>query len=317
VLGDVMGRGVGAAAVMGQLRATVRAYARLDLPPARLLGLLDRSVRDLSEHMIVTCVYAVHDPDAGTLTYCNAGHPPPLLMTPESAPRRLTAGAAPLGTGHLATDDEVVAFPEGSTLAMYTDGLVEHRGTDVDDGIDRLAAELGAASVPLEALPGVLAAALLPAAPDDDVAMLVARRAGSGTRRWRMPISATVQQPGAAVSAARRAVATVLDDWGIDPDVCWAVLLATSELATNAVRLAEPPLELRLRLVSDRIVLEMHDGSTTPPVARTAPPDADSGRGLQLLGLVATGWGVRPTGNGKAVWSVFPLVPGDVEEPAS
>src|SRR5580700_1802404 len=74
VLGDVMGRGVQAAAVMGQLRAAIRAYARLDL--------LDSAVRDLGEDQIVTCVYAVYDPGDGTLSYVNAGHLPPLLRLP-------------------------------------------------------------------------------------------------------------------------------------------------------------------------------------------------------------------------------------------
>src|SRR5207237_10516206 len=76
VLGDVMGRGVQAAAVMGQLRSAVRAYARLDLPPADVLEHLDGVVRDLGEDQIVTCISAVFDPYDRTPTYANHGHPP-------------------------------------------------------------------------------------------------------------------------------------------------------------------------------------------------------------------------------------------------
>ena len=82
VVGDVMGRGVPAAAVMGQLRAAVRAYARLDLPPADLLESLDGLVRDIGEDQIVTCIYAVFDPADRVLRFANAGHLPPIVVDP-------------------------------------------------------------------------------------------------------------------------------------------------------------------------------------------------------------------------------------------
>ena len=87
VIGDVMGRGVHAAAVMGQLRAAVRAYARLDLPPADVLEYLDGVVRELGEVQIVTCVYAIFDPSDRSLIYANAGHLPPLLTVPRCRAR--------------------------------------------------------------------------------------------------------------------------------------------------------------------------------------------------------------------------------------
>ena len=100
VIGDVMGRGVRAAAVMGQLRTAVRAYARLDLPPADVLEHLDDVVRELGEVQIVTCIYAVFDPHDRTLQYANAGHLPPLLLVPGEGARRLTGAAGPpLGAG--------------------------------------------------------------------------------------------------------------------------------------------------------------------------------------------------------------------------
>ncbi len=175
VLGDVMGRGVRAAAVMGQLRATVRAYARLDLPPDELLHLLDAAVQDISEDMIVTCIYAIYDPADRRLEYANAGHLPPLLAAPGTATRRLDAGGPPLGTGLNQVGGETVELPVGSTLMLYTDGLVEHRGSDIDDGIDRLAALLTDTDAPIDDLAGLLVQRMLPDGPDDDVAALVVR----------------------------------------------------------------------------------------------------------------------------------------------
>ncbi len=306
VLGDVMGRGVRAAAVMGQLRATVRAYSRLDLAPTELLTLLDKSVRELNEHMIVTCVYAIHDPAAGTLTYSNAGHLPPLLRLPGEPARRLTAGGPPLGTDCPVTDFETVALPEGATLTLYTDGLVEHRGSNIDDGIDKLARAIEACAVPIEAMPSALADALLPAEPDDDVALLVAQFAPTEQRRWRTGVSTTTQPAGRAVSAARRAAAGVLAGWGVSPETSWDLLLAASELVTNAIRHGGAPIELRLRAAADGIVLEVHDGSSVLPQRRDPEPDASNGRGLYLVEAVSTSWGVRPTGNGKSIWCVFP-----------
>jgi PAS domain S-box-containing protein len=142
VVGDVMGRGVQAAAVMGQLRSAVRAYARLDLPPADVLESLDGMVRDLGDDQIVTCVYAVFDPDDRTLTYANAGHLPPLL-TADGQTRQLADGQAPpLGVAFGSPDESRVDMPPGSTVTLYTDGLVERRGRDIDLRIDALADEL-------------------------------------------------------------------------------------------------------------------------------------------------------------------------------
>jgi len=184
VMGDVMGRGVRAAAVMGQLRAAVRAYARLDLPPADVLEHLDAVVRDLGEDQIVTCVYGVYDPTDRTLVFANAGHLPPLLTTADGVTRRLdAAGGAPLGTGPLSLLESVVDVPAGALVALYTDGLVERRDNDLDDGIDTLAAVLGAHDGELDDLPPSLVSALLPDGPDDDVAVLLASRSTSSARR--------------------------------------------------------------------------------------------------------------------------------------
>jgi signal transduction histidine kinase/DNA-binding response OmpR family regulator/serine phosphatase RsbU (regulator of sigma subunit) len=181
VIGDVMGRGVHAAAVMGQLRAAVRAYAHLDLAPGAILMHLDGVVQDLDADQIVTCVYAIHDPDAGTLTYASAGHLPPVLAPP-GAPAVVLGegGGPPLGSG--VTDAPIaegtVALAPGATLALYTDGLVERRDQDITNDIQRCADALVAAAqdrVDVAALPEHLVATLAPGGPSDDVAILIAR----------------------------------------------------------------------------------------------------------------------------------------------
>ncbi|HET6877514.1 MAG TPA: SpoIIE family protein phosphatase [Jatrophihabitans sp.] len=306
VIGDVMGRGVHAAAVMGQLRSAVRAYALLDLPPGKMLQLLDRSVRDGSDSTIVTCVYAVHDAEQNTLTYANAGHMPPLLVPPGDGVRRLSGGDPPLGTGRYTGDVETVLCPPGARLMLYTDGLVERRGSDIDAGIDRLAALLAAEPLPAEALPNAVAAALLPADPDDDVAMLVVTARRPDTRELFLPV-APVET---SVGEARRAAVAALGEWGVADEVIDDAALIVSELITNALRYGDPPIEFRLRLASAGaapcLVVDVSDGASPRPHLRDMDPAAPNGRGLHLVAALADRWGTRPTGVGKSVWCTLP-----------
>jgi PAS domain S-box-containing protein len=302
VIGDVMGRGVRAAAVMGQLRATVRAYARLDLAPEQLLGLLDEEVRDTTESTIVTCLYAIHDPASATLTYGNAGHLPPLLSRPGEAPVRLTAGDPPLGTGAYRGDVETVDWPSGTRLTLYTDGLVEHRGSDLDIGIDQLAAALEAADsdgLALEALPGALVDAVLTEQPDDDVAILVAEARPPSAAALVLPF---VLRPE-SVAAVRAAARTFLAEHEVDDDTRDDVLLVVSELVTNAIRYGRPPLRAALRVTDRDVVIEVADAEQRLPTAiREFDPAGASGRGLLMVEALGGRWGVRPTGLGKSVW---------------
>ncbi|MFH7596146.1 SpoIIE family protein phosphatase [Streptomyces racemochromogenes] len=184
VIGDVMGHGIHAAAVMGQLRTAVRTLARHDVPPARMLRSLDAVVSDLGEDEMATCVYAVHDAAAGDCVIARAGHPPPAVVSPDGTVAFLRGSSGtPLGTGGRAFRTETVALPPGSLLALYTDGLIEARGRDLDEGMERLARALGGPARPLEELCEGVLARLLPAAPQDDVAVLLARTTGRPAAR--------------------------------------------------------------------------------------------------------------------------------------
>jgi PAS domain S-box-containing protein len=300
VMGDVMGRGVPAAAVMGQLRAAVRAYARLDLPPADVLEYLDGVVRDLREDQIVTCVYAVYDPGERSLTYANAGHLPPLLLLPGAGPRPLTSSGPPLGTGPHTLTEERVELPVGALLTLYTDGLVEHRDRDLDAGIFALAALVGDIAGPLADVPDRLVARLLPDGPDDDITLLLTRVVGEPGDE--QSVIRHIPSHERAVRDARRLVATTLRRWHAPQRVLDDLVLVVSELAANAVLHGRPPIQLRLRRTPSHIVLELHDTAPYLPRKQRPTPDDEHGRGLQLVSSLCDRWGTRPTADGKAVW---------------
>ncbi|KOU25590.1 SpoIIE family protein phosphatase [Streptomyces sp. WM6368] len=176
VIGDVMGHGVHAAAVMGQLRTAVRTLARHDVPPAQLLRSLDAVVADLGEDEMATCVYAVHDAASGICVIARAGHPPPAVVTPDGSITFLDGPpGTPLGAGGQDFRTEEVRLPPGSLLVLYTDGLIEARDRDLDEGMAQLAEALHRVDQPLEELCEGILRLLLPSAQQDDVAVLLAR----------------------------------------------------------------------------------------------------------------------------------------------
>ncbi|WP_338316073.1 SpoIIE family protein phosphatase [Streptomyces bohaiensis] len=174
MVGDVMGKGVQAAAIMGQLRSTTRALARLDLPPADLLDHLDATAEYLGDS-IATCVYAVYDPARGRCEIAAAGHLPPVLVSPAGRAAFLdTPVAAPLGVGAGGFAALHCDLPGDATLALFTDGLVESRHAPLDTGLDRLLRLLDGRPRPLEETCDRILDALDPAA-RDDIALLLAR----------------------------------------------------------------------------------------------------------------------------------------------
>ncbi|MCX3288839.1 SpoIIE family protein phosphatase [Streptomyces sp. NEAU-H22] len=174
VVGDVMGKGVQAAAIMGQLSTATRALARLDLPPADLLRHLDDIAGSLGD-AIATCVYAVCDLRRGTCELSSAGHLPPVLAAADGRAELVEVpGGVPLGVGGVDFGTVEVELAPGSLLALYTDGLVENRGEPIDTGLDTLTRLLGNAGPSLQRASDSLLSALSPE-PDDDVALLLVR----------------------------------------------------------------------------------------------------------------------------------------------
>ncbi|MER5931859.1 SpoIIE family protein phosphatase [Streptomyces sp. NPDC002054] len=176
LIGDVMGHGTAAAAVMGRLSATVRALARLNLAPGDLLEHLEETLADLAHPMLATFLYAVCDPATGHCRITRAGHPPPVVVTPDG-----TAGildlptGAPLGIGGIDFTTADVLLEPGSLLVLYTDGLVETRASDIDERLSELTHLLTRPGPSLTRLCDTLVSHLVPVSADDDVALLIAR----------------------------------------------------------------------------------------------------------------------------------------------
>jgi PAS domain S-box-containing protein len=187
-VGDVMGHDLNAAAAMGQLRSVLRSYAWEGGSPGTVLDRLDRLVRGLGMAQLATCVYArlePANPDGGrVLRWANAGHPPPLVRLPDRTVRTLNHGHGWLiGITTPRADkprsEARIEIPPDSTLVLYTDGLVEGRGRDIDDGIDRLHALLADADpgLAIDELAELLASTAPPGERDDDICLLLVRTA--------------------------------------------------------------------------------------------------------------------------------------------
>lgn len=176
LIGDVMGHGIAAAAVMGRLSATVRALARLDMTPTALLHHLEATLADLAEPMLATFLYVVCDPATGRCTVTRAGHPPPAVAEPDGTVRLIeTPPGVPLGVGGVPFTTTEFELPPGSVLVLYTDGLIEARSRDIDDRLKELTGLLSEPHQPLDHLCDSLITHLVPASADDDIALLVAR----------------------------------------------------------------------------------------------------------------------------------------------
>ncbi|MGW3665054.1 SpoIIE family protein phosphatase [Streptomyces sp. NPDC005141] len=175
VVGDVMGNGIDAAATMGRLRTATCAYADLDLEPGDVLQHLDKITCDL-EHYIVTCLYAVYDPRTRECRIANAGHMPPALARPDTAPVLLDLPTgAPLGVGGIPFETTTVELNPADLLVLYTDGLVETRLHPIDDRLNVLLSFLDEPRRPLEEICDLLLYGLRNSDDHDDVALLVAR----------------------------------------------------------------------------------------------------------------------------------------------
>ncbi|APS20637.1 PAS/PAC sensor protein [Streptomyces sp. Tue 6075] len=312
VIGDVMGRGVRAAAVMGQLRTAVRAYARLDLPPHEVIQLLDVLAAEIDASQIATCVYAVHDPNEGRLVYASAGHLPILVRDEDGTVQRAADPTGPpLGTGGWVHTSGTIALPPGSTAVLYTDGLVERRSEDIDEGVASLARALaGAKGSPQVVCDRLIRSLGVTAEHDDDVAVLVVQHPARTGANAELFHNAALDLLGGIEAAPRaRAFATgVLTSWRFPVELRDLGVLATSELVANSLQHGTPPMRLGLRRTDRRLIIEVTDGDDHLPRRRQAEPADEAGRGISIIASIATSWGSRRTpGGGKAVWCEFAL----------
>ncbi|MET9886659.1 SpoIIE family protein phosphatase [Streptomyces sp. NPDC006430] len=319
VVGDVVGHGLYAAAAMGRLRTAVLNFSSLDLPPDELLARLDDLVQYTDQSadgggaegglLGATCLYAVYDAVTQRCTVARAGHVPPAVVRPDGTVEipELPAGA-PLGLGGFPFESAELDLSEGTQLVLYTDGLIEDRTRDIDEGLALLRAALAHADrSPQETCRAVLDQ-LLPVRPRDDVALLVARTTALPADRiaeWDVPFEPS------AVGAMRAVAMEKLEEWGLS-ELAFGTELVLSELITNAIRHGAEP--VRVRLLRDRVLTcEVFDGSSSSPRLHYATTTDEGGRGLFLVAQISRRWGARYTPEGKVIWSEQPLP--EPEEP--
>ncbi|MDI5962805.1 SpoIIE family protein phosphatase [Streptomyces sp. SL13] len=324
VVGDVVGHGMHASATMGRLRAAVRTLADIDLPPDELLTHLDDVVTRLGTETDpgqdecgapldplpagetgATCLYAVYDPVSRRCTLARAGHPPPVLVAPDGTTAFVDLPAGPpLGLGSLPFESRELELAEGSLLALYTNGLVESRRREMDEGLDRLRHALSGAGPSLEATCDAVLASLLDDQQTDDIALLLAR-----TRALDAQHVATwdLAAEPASVGRARDLATSQLAAWGLEA-IAFTTELVVSELVTNAVRYGEAPVQLRL-IREKTLICEVSDGSSTAPHLRRARTLDEGGRGLFIVAQLTDRWGTRHDPQGKTIWSELSLTP--------
>ncbi|PPK68568.1 SpoIIE family protein phosphatase [Actinokineospora auranticolor] len=286
VVGDCVGRGLEAAAVMGQLRSACRALLLQDAGPARTLMALDDFAAGLPGAICTTVFCGVLDPETGVLTYSSAGHPPAVLATPDGTTRLLDeAQATPLAVlPGSARPEARCPLPVRSTLLMYTDGLVERRGVPLTDGMDVAGVAVREGSeLPLEKLATHVMTRLSPAAGyDDDVAVLLCRHPG--------PLKLSFPADPARLGALRADLRAWLDRCGVGAETVEDVLLAVGEACANAIehgyRDTDPG---TVAFCAEAAVTDLHLTITDSGRWHEQDPDRDPhrGRGLALMRALA------------------------------
>ena len=306
VVGDVAGRGIAAAAGMGQLRAVVRAYALEGHSPARLLEAVDRFVTIQRTVSFVTCLYGVIDTSRRTLTVASAGHLPPLLLDDGGARLVDVPTGAPLGTSFGGFRDMTIELEPGTTVLLYTDGLVEERTRTIDEGLATLRETASRWRRSPEALcDGALLTMSAQRPLEDDTALLAvsldASRAPAATcEREYFELAA---EPSSA-SLARAELASMLRACGAAPQLDVAELLVT-EVVANAVRHAGGDrIDVTVSVDDAAVRVEVGDEADEDPAPGPLPGIEDTGgRGLMIVEGLASRWGYeRRAGGGKRVW---------------
>ncbi|WP_327677996.1 SpoIIE family protein phosphatase [Streptomyces sp. NBC_00467] len=313
VIGDVQGHDTDAAAVMGQLRIVLRAYAAEGHTPATVMARASVFLHELDTDRFATCMYAEVDLTTGVVQVVRAGHMDPLIRDADGNCRRVPVeGGLPLGLsaefGQLEYPVNTVELDPGSTLILYTDGLVEMPGADLDDGLQLLTALVHAGPRDLQLLADHLCDVVEERGGDDDVALLLLRRRGAFAPRTGGRLRQHVaQNDPEALRSARHMVRAAVRAWGAR-ERADEIELAADEMITNALMHTDGGAIVTVRVLSGpqrRLRVEVEDRSSALPRRRDAGESGVSGRGLLLVDRLADAWGVESRGSGKCVWCEF------------
>ncbi len=300
VVGDVVGKGVQAAASMSQLRNAIRAFSVERLKPPSVLARLNHLANDVLDTAFATVVYLVLDPAKGVCRLSSAGHPPPIVAYPDGRIELLEGGRGlPLGTG-LASKyrQETVELVDGAVLLLYTDGLVERRGQSIDDGFDTVVRALRESPTePDRLLEHVLDEVVGSGERGDDIALLAVRLLPVAPRRLELKVRAHLR----SMDLIRDAMRTWLGGAPLDRSASEDVVLATWEACANGIEHAVNPsgelLSISAELEHDCVRVVVKDtGTWAPPSGRD-----DRGLGLPLIGALSTSVDVARTTTGTTV----------------
>ncbi|MFF3348210.1 SpoIIE family protein phosphatase [Streptomyces sp. NPDC002779] len=317
VIGDVQGHDTHAAAVMGQLRIVLRAYAAEGHTPATVMARASVFLHELDTDRFATCLYAEADLSTGVVQVVRAGHIDPLVRQPDGTCRRVAVdGGLPLGLsaefGSLEYPVRTLELDPGHTLLLCTDGLVEQPGLDLDEGMQTLTALVADGPDDVRKLADRLIEVAEERGGDDDVALLLLRRRGLDAPQTGGRLQQHVA-PGdpEALTQARHMIRAAVRAWG-SGERDDEIELVADELITNALMHTEGAAIVTLRVLTGadrRLRVEVEDSSSALPRRREAGDDGVSGRGLLLVELLTDVWGVEARGGGKCVWCEF-VVPG-------
>ena len=331
VIGDVMGHGTTAAAVMGQLRAMARAYAQAGLRPGAVLTRLDASLPDLEQEAIATLLFVELDPATATVVAASAGHLPPVVMSPGTEAELLAVEPGPpLGAGPGRYPESRRVLARDSTLLLYTDGLVEDRTRSVDQGLEllRSVAEQAQALGTDQLCDAVLAGLERDRDNDDDTALL-AVAFSPDTRDSLSPFLSRVLASESEIPGLRRELRALGGRWHLPASATHDLLTVAGELTTNALLHVGPPVTTTVRLDIGSVRVEVHDtdgarlplpslASVTMSPDRVDDVDLDAvidelavsgttGRGVHVVEQLTADWGVTAEVDGKTVWARVPF----------
>jgi PAS domain S-box-containing protein len=313
VIGDVQGHDTHAAAVMGQLRIVLRAYASEGHTPATVMARSSVFLHELDTDRFATCLYAEADLSTGTVQLVRAGHIDPLVRLGDGRCRRVTVdGGLPLGLsaefGSLEYPVGAMELAPGQSLVLCTDGLVEQPGADLDDGMRALIEFIADGPEDVRQLADRLIDLAEERGGDDDVALLVLRRR---VMTERQPVGRIQQHvaPGdpEALIRARHRIRDAVRSWGAR-ERSYEIELVADELITNALMHTEGAAIVTLRVLNGtdrRLRVEVEDSASTMPHRREAGEQGLSGRGLLLVDRLTDVWGVEARGGGKCLWCEF------------
>jgi anti-sigma regulatory factor (Ser/Thr protein kinase) len=299
-IGDVVGRGIEAASLMGQIRNSLRAYAMEYDRPEQVVERLNLLMHHWQQDRIATLSYLVLDPRNGHVSFANAGHLPPLVLEPDGNAGYLEGGDfVPLGVlpfgGYVA--GEAMIKP-GSTVLLYTDGLVEERGMSLDDGLERLRQAIQRAPEEAGAMCDYLLAEVPPGgAAGDDVAVLATRLVPVDLTKLELRLPA---EPESLV-LMRRSLERWLSALAVPEDVAREIMVACGEACMNAVEHAYPPGDATF------VVKALNLGGTVEVIVRDfgfwrpPRPGSDRGRGLELMRRLTDSMKVVPAPEGTTV----------------